>query len=231
MKKLKATLFLICGLGTAMFLSSCLGDNDNSNDYFKLSQGLRSSYYTQITEHGTYNGLLLRDFINAPTDTLGPIQWYVNELPQDTTIDVEFPVKVLAKYITDISDENKAILDNESTIKLKMEYRAPYSELKSMYDNGYYRFIYYVKNKSVISDDKKVEINYSLTDPGTTDDNGDLAYFFSSQQSIVVYKEQYDQIIDFESIKIGDKTYPLKDDESNDNAAHFEILYSTGDNN
>ncbi|MCH3994474.1 MAG: DUF4840 domain-containing protein [Prevotella sp.] len=238
MKKLKATLFLICGLGTAMFLSSCLGDN-NSDSYINLSKQVRSNYYSQITQ-GTYDynyeGTLYRVYANnyEPADSLGNVSWKVDvgEESEDTTITITFPIDKLAKYIPNKSDSS--IIANVSiSPDLVFDFRAPYSESQDVYNSGYYRFICYTKQKSkaLTSGGKTITINYSLADPGTTDENGDSAFFFSSNQPIVFYNKQYDQVIDILSITVGDKTYPLEDAPSGDKAAHFEIVYAIKNSN
>ena len=238
MKKLKATLFLICGLGTAMFLSSCLGDN-NSDSYINLSKQVRSNYYSQITQ-GTYdynyNGTLYRVFANnyEPADSLGDVSWKVDVAVEneDTTITINFPIDKLAKYITNKSDSS--IIANVSLpANLVFEFRAPYSESQDVYNSGYYRFICYTKQKNMVltSGGKKITIDYSLAEPGTTDENGDSAFFFSSNQPIVFFNKQYDQVIDIKSITIGDKIYPLRDEPSGDDVAHFDIVYAIKNGN
>lgn len=239
MKKLKATLFLICGLGTAMFLSSCLGDN-NSNRYINLSTQVRANYYSQITQgtkYHTYQGNLYRVYANnyEPADSLDQgVSWDVDAgaTSEDTTVTIHFPIDKLAKYIPNKSDSS--IIANVSLpVDLVFEFRAPYSESQDVYNSGYYRFICYTKqkNKVLTSGGKTITIDYSLADPGTTDESGDSAFFFSSNQPIVIYNKQYDQVIDIESITVGDKTYPLKDEPSGDKVAHFEIVYAIKNNN
>ncbi|MCI1245905.1 MAG: DUF4840 domain-containing protein [Prevotella sp.] len=238
MKKLKATLFLICGLGTAMFLSSCLGDNDNSSNTINLSQGQRTELYYHIAKE--YSGKLIRLYQanemdpTDPTsrnDTLASINWVVKENEKDTTINIDFPIAKLAKYISDSGD--KQIVASTPSLPLVVQYRAPYIINEDYYNKGYYVFGSFIKDKKVDTKNGNtdIEINFSVMDQTGTDEEGETIYFFSSNNPVIWFNEQYAQVIDIESIKVGDKIYPLRDDVTNDNAAHFEIIYSTGDNN
>lgn len=221
MKKLKTTLFLMCGIATALSFSSCIGSNNNNNDIVYLSHSARMNYYSQLTlTGGSFTGHIYRIYSNSYTapDSIGVLSWNVNA-DMDTTVNIKLPVSKLAKYIT--NDNDKAILSNAPDVPLTVQYRAPYTESQDLYNSRYYRFVNYLTSNTITttSQNTPIEVDLSTMSQTGKDALGNTIYFFSMNSPIVSYNGQYDEIIDIKSIKIGSNSYSLGDD-----GAHFEII-------
>jgi hypothetical protein len=231
MKKLKTTLFLLCGLMTAMSLSSCLGNSSDDNSNVTLNKSMRALYYNQIANN--YSGHLYRVYSDSytPADSLGPLSWNVNATDNDTTVNIQFPVNELATYIN--NTEDKAILSKTPPVPMIIQYRAPYTESQSVYNANYYRFPNYVTATSVSTtyNNTPIEIDFDTMSQTSTDTSGNIIYFFSSYSPIVYYNGSYEEIIDIKTIKIGSNSYSLGNGDQS-SSAHFEIIYksSTGSN-
>ncbi|MCH3984897.1 MAG: DUF4840 domain-containing protein [Prevotella sp.] len=228
MKKFKTTLFLMCGLVTALSFSSCIGNSNNDNDTVNLSSSVRANYYYQLTQTGgSFTGHIYRIYSNSYTapDSIGVLSWNVNADMNDTTINIKLPVSKLARYIT--SDNDKAILSNAPDVPLTVQYRAPYTESQDLYNSRYYRFVNYLTSNTITTTSQNTPIEIDLNTMSQTgkDAQGNTIYFFSTNSPIVYYNGGFEEIIDIKSIKIGSgsnsNSYSLGDD-----GAHFEIIYS-----
>jgi hypothetical protein len=222
MKKLKTTLFLMCGIATALSFSSCIGSNNNNNDTVYLSHNARATYYYQLTlTGGSFTGHIYRIYSNSYTapDSIGVLSWNVNADMNDTTVNIKLPVSKFAKYITNAAD--KVILSNAPDVFLTLQYRAPYAESQDLYNSRYYRFVNYLTSNTITTTSQNTPIEVDLNTLSQTgkDALGNTIYFFSTNSPIVSYNGQYDEIIDIKSIKIGSNSYSLGDD-----GAHFEII-------
>ena len=229
MKKLKTTLFLMCGIATALSFSSCIGSNNNNNDTVYLSHSARATYYYQLTlTGGSFTGHIYRIYSNSYTapDSIGVLSWNVNADMNDTTVNIKLPVSKLAKYIT--NDNDKAILSNAPDVPLTVQYRAPYTESQDLYNSRYYRFVNYLTSNTITTTSQNTPIEVDLNTMSQTgkDALGNTIYFFSTNSPIVYYNGGFEEIIDIKSIKIGSNSYSLGDD-----GAHFEIIYAPAKSN
>jgi hypothetical protein len=230
MKKLKTTLFLMCGIATALSFSSCIGSNNNNNDTVYLSHSARATYYSQLTlTGGSFTGHIYRIYSHSYTapDSIGVLSWNVNADMNDTTVNIKLPVSKLARYITN-NAADEAILSNAQDATLKVQYRAPYTESQDLYNSRYYRFVNYLTSNTITttSQNTPIEVDLSTMSQTGKDALGNTIYFFSTNSPIVSYNGQYDEIIDIKSIKIGSNSYSLGDD-----GAHFEIIYAPANSN
>lgn len=229
MKKLKTTLFLMCGIATALSFSSCIGSNNNNNDIVYLSHSARMNYYSQLTlPGGSFTGHIYRIYSNSYTapDSIGVLSWNVNADMNDTTVNIKLPVSKLAKYIT--NDNDKAILSNAPDVPLTVQYRAPYTESQDLYNSRYYRFVNYLTSNTIntTSQNTPIEVDLNTMSQTGKDADGKTIYFFSTNSPIVYYNSGFEEIIDIKSIKIGSNSYSLGDD-----GAHFEIIYAPAKSN
>ena len=230
MKKLKTTLFLMCGIATALSFSSCIGSNNNNNDTVYLSHNARATYYYQLTlTGGSFTGHIYRIYSNSYTapDSIGVLSWNVNADMNDTTVNIKLPVSKLARYITN-NAADKAILSNAQDATLKVQYRAPYTESQDLYNSRYYRFVNYLTSNTITTTSQNTPIEVDLNTMSQTgkDALGNTIYFFSTNSPIVYYNGGFEEIIDIKSIKIGSNSYSLGDD-----GAHFEIIYAPAKSN